>query len=233
MKRSQAACQYRGPRVAGDFFDFVQSPSGRVLVLLLDIAGERATAFHIASALQDRFRSHGAEFFAPADLNEAVALSDLALELNRATLEAAQGVRCTSAFLACYDESIGTLLYINAGHTPAILHDATSATLLSTSGLPFGLFSHATHDAQATVLDAGAALVVVSRGVLEASGDGEEFGIERARMLVAARGKRHAEQVCSDLLDAADSFAERTGWRARLPQLAKDNDRTVLAIIRE
>ena len=75
-----------------------------------------------------------------------VALAGLSLEINRAIMEAAGGVRCAPAFLGCYNDVLGTFCYINAGHTPALLKDRDGLVSLESSGFPLGLFSHATHE---------------------------------------------------------------------------------------
>src|SRR5919204_3017851 len=65
---------YRGARVGGDYYDFIQAGSSRMLVLLLDVAGKRDEALHIAAAVQDVF--HGAaDLFYADDVNEPVALT--------------------------------------------------------------------------------------------------------------------------------------------------------------
>ena len=98
---------------------------------------------------------------------EAEAMVTLCLQLNRNVMEAAAGVHSCPAFIGCYHERFGTLCYTNAGHTPGLLRDASSITELASTGLPLGLFSHATCDAPTVALEKGALLLLVSRGVVE------------------------------------------------------------------
>lgn len=212
---------YRGARVGGDFFDFAEV-RGRLVLALLDIAGSREGALHIAAIVQDRFRARVPELFSSREVNEAEALSALTIELNRTVLEAADGVRCAPAFVASFDPELGTLQYVNAGHPPALVRDANGVVLLESNGLPLGLFSHATHDAQFCVLLPGAALLVPSKGLVEARCKRQEFGIEGIREFFAAEKVTDARGLCSDLLEVVERSMKRG------PQ----NDMTVLALVR-
>src|SRR5271157_529337 len=158
-----------GQRVAGDFYDSLRVSPERILFGLLDVAGRRQNNQKILSAAQKIFRTLGAELFLPPDINESEAMTTLCLRLNRGIMEAAAGVHSCPAFIGCYHERFGTLCYTNAGHTPGLLRDSTGVTELGSTGLPLGLFSHATSDAPTVGLEKGAALMLVSRGVVEGS----------------------------------------------------------------
>src|SRR5262249_52384574 len=76
---------------------------------------------------------------------------------------------------------LGTVCYFNAGHMPGLLRDETGITELHATGLPLGLFSHCTPDASIVALAPGSALLVVSRGTVEAKRKGEELGMEQVK----------------------------------------------------
>jgi serine phosphatase RsbU (regulator of sigma subunit) len=230
---------YRGARVGGDFYDFIQVGSSRLLVLLLDIAGKRDEALHIAAAVQDVFHGSADIFFNDA-VNEPVALTSVLLDINRAIMDAA-GVRCAPAFLGCYNEVLGTCSYINAGHTPALLKQNGEITVLEASGLPLGLFSHATHEAQICVMGQGSAIVLVSRGLIEAKGHKEEFGLERVQEAIREAPGNDAHRLCRHLLERVTEFLENQRSHrllARGNQQIGDsdplgeNDTTAIALVR-
>ncbi|MFI5087183.1 MAG: PP2C family protein-serine/threonine phosphatase [Terriglobales bacterium] len=231
---------YRGARVGGDFFDFIQVGSSRLLVLLLDIAGKREEALHIAAAIQDVF--HGAaDLFYADDVNEPVALISMLLDINRAIMEAAGGVRCAPAFLGCYNEVLGTCCYVNAGHTPALLKQDGEITVFEANGLPLGLFSHATHDAQMCVMGPGSALVLVSRGLVEAKAHKEEFGLERVKQAVQEAPGHDAQVLCHCVLERVREFLEsqhkhhllsRSNHQIADSDPLGENDATALALVR-
>jgi len=236
----RVAALYRGARIGGDFYDFIQVGSSRLLVLLLDIAGKREEALHIAAAVQDVF--HGsADIFYNDAVNEPVALTSVLLDINRGIMDAAGGVRCAPAFLGCYNEILGTCCYINAGHTPALLKHDGDVDTLEASGLPLGLFSHATHDAQICAMPDRAALVMVSRGLVEAKAHKEEFGIERVKQALKDAPGHDAQQLCRHLLDSVRDFLEaqkgnrllaRSNYQIAESDPLGDNDTTALALVR-
>jgi serine phosphatase RsbU (regulator of sigma subunit) len=208
LKTAEIAALYRGARVGGDFFEFVCAGHDRVLLLLLDIAGRRDQALHLAATVQDVFRAEVPELFHDELVNEADAITQLAITLNHTLLDAASGVHCAPGFIACYNESMGSVAYINAGHLPALVRNG-GITQLDASGLPLGLFSHATHDAQLVVLEPGSVLLLASKGLVELRFGRKEFGLERLKQTLLEAPHGSAAAVCQSVLDQARSFSER------------------------
>ncbi len=203
----QIGALYRGARVGGDFYDFVSAGTSRLLFILLDIAGRREEALDIAASVQEVFRG-ATDLFSHDEVNEPVALTQLMLEINRCILDTAGGVRCAPALLGCFNETSGTVSYMNAGHTPALLKDATGISALSPTGLPLGLFSHAMHDAVTCAMPAGAVFLMVSRGLVEAKAGGEEFGLDRVQTVLAESAAKDPQELCANVLEAVRSFLE-------------------------
>jgi len=224
---SSISALYRAARVGGDFYDFLVTDSRRLVFLLLDVAGKREEALDIAAAVQDRMRPLAAELLGDSDVNEADALPTLLIELNRIILQTAGGVRCAPGFLGCYEEELGTLAYINAGHTPALLKDHEGVTCLEANGFPLGLFSHATHDALITTIQPGAALLLVSRGLVESKAGSKEYGIERLMECVSNISFQDAQDLCTQVLLEVKAFTE-SSWRRK----ETENDVTTLALVR-
>jgi serine phosphatase RsbU (regulator of sigma subunit) len=217
------AALYRGARMGGDFYDFAVTQDGRLVFLLLDIAGKRKEALDIAASVQQDFREKAPEMFHGQDINQSDALNNLSILLNRAILKAEDGVRHAPAFVGCYDPALGMLTYVNAGHTPALLKDTQGITLLKANGIPLGLFSHATHDAAVAVMQPGAALLVVSKGLVESGRGSKEFGLERVVEVLQTREFRDAQELCAALLGAVETFTRNA---------APENDTTMLALMR-
>jgi serine phosphatase RsbU (regulator of sigma subunit) len=236
LSSAQVAALYRAARVGGDFYDFLQVGSKLVFVLL-DIAGKREAALHIAAAAQDLFRKQGAEMFADGNAEDAESVTRLLLDMNRTIIAAAGGVCCAPAFLGCYDESINTLTYINAGHTPAVLKDEDGTLLLEANGLPLGLFSHSTHDSQYCALGSGAAVVLVSKGLVETKGASDDFGLARVEAILKNESFDSAEQICKAILQALEAYEKRPsrfGPSLHIPGFGDSapNDITTLALRR-
>ena len=235
MAGLEIAAAYQGARTGGDFYDFVLTPSGHLLFVMMDIAGPRAETLDIAAQLQEFFRPRAAEVFATPDTNDAELLTNLIIELNRRLIAAAGGVRCAPTFIASYDPRLSGIFYINAGHIPALVRDNDGTNELAATGLPLGLFSHATHDAQMAVLQPASALMVVSKGLVESRGR-EEFGLKRAQEFLAKADLSSAEEVCFDLLKAVQTYVEDQPTLAfHLSALGREpqtNDATALTFIR-
>lgn len=224
LDNSHVAALYREARKGGDFFDFVALENSRLIFMLMDIAGERAEAMHIAAQVQEMFRERAHELFATSAHNEADGVASLLIELNRGVLQAAGGVRCTPAFIGSYGEATGVLFYINAGHTPALLRDHGGTTELEANALPMGLFSHATADAHMSVLSPGAVLFLASRGIVESRNGRKEFGLDRVRDVLAGNPDLgDAHRLCHLVLEAVANHTNGTPGQ---------NDLTTLAVVR-
>ncbi len=211
IEGAEIAATTYGKRVAGDFYDSLRVSPERILFGLLDVAGRRENNQQILSAAQKIFRTLGAELFAPPDINEAEAVVTLCIRLNRGIMDAAAGVHSCPAFIGCYHERFGTLCYSNAGHTPGLLRDGTGIVELGSTGLPLGLFSHATSDAPTVALAKGSALLLVSRGVVEGKckddkAEDLEFGLERVTERLQDNHSRSAQAIRASILNAVGEF---------------------------
>jgi len=223
LRQAEMAAAYYGERQGGDHYDFVRVSPTRVLFGLLDIAGRIEENGPVVSAALRTFRKCSPELFAADDVNEADAMAELCLELNRAIMAAEGGIRSCPAFTGCYNEDLGTICYFNAGHTPGLLRDTIGISELRATGLPLGLFSHATCEAPLVALPPGAALLLVSRGLLEGRRKREEFGLERVKSGLQQAGAESAKRLCATAIDGVQQFM-------RKPPV--HNDVTALALVR-
>jgi serine phosphatase RsbU (regulator of sigma subunit) len=226
LRSAEIAAVYTGQRVAGDFYEFLRVGPSRMLFVLLDIAGLRADTRTILIAVQGTFKNLAPALFAGEDFNEATAMIELCHEMNRTVLHG--GIRSCPAFIGCYHQELGTLCYANAGHTPGMLRDITGIALLEATGLPLGLFSHTTQSANICHLSPGSALVLVTRGFIEAdceNGECEdaEFGMERAMRTFQDSTATGARDLCLSMLQATRQFTRTAPTH---------NDLTTLALVR-
>jgi len=221
------AAVFVGKRVAGDFYDSIRVSSERVLVGLLDVAGRREDNRSILVSAQEVFRTVGLQLFAPPDINESDAMTELCLRINRRLIDVCCGVHSCPAFIACYHEQFGTLCYTNAGHTPGLLRDSTGIAELASTGLPLGLFSHATCEAPTVAMAQRTSLLLVSRGVVECEGHGNthsgDFGLERVKDVFQSAPANAARPLCDSVLEAVAQFSGKG---------PVCDDRTALALVR-
>jgi sigma-B regulation protein RsbU (phosphoserine phosphatase) len=228
LREAQLAAASYGAPTGGDFYDFVRVSPNRVLFGLLDVAGRFQDNHSIVAAARNTFRSRGAELFAQEDINEADAMIEICGDLNRTILKAAGRVCSSPAFAGCYNESLGTVCYFNAGHTPGLMGDDSGVTELGATGLPLGLFSHITPDASIVALQPGAALLVVSRGMVEArrkskSSKSEEFGLNRVKDYLQGVHAQAAQEISATILSKVQEFMGKS---------PVGNDVTALALAR-
>jgi serine phosphatase RsbU (regulator of sigma subunit) len=223
LRNAEVAAVYHNQRVAGDFYEFLRVGPSRVLFGLFDVAGRREDTRPILVAAQNTFRSLAPRLFAGKDFNEAEAMVALCHEVNVTILQVAGDIRSCPAFIGCYNEDLGTVCYTNAGHTPALLRDDSGITQLEASGLPLGIFSHATHSASTCALGPGAALLLVSRGMVEAEHCDQEFGLDGAKKSFKAASAITAQDLCLEMLQSAEQFMEAPPAR---------NDVTALVLLR-
>jgi serine phosphatase RsbU (regulator of sigma subunit) len=224
LRCAEIAAVYHSQRVAGDFYEFLRVGPSRVLFGLFDLAGRREDTREILIAAQNTFRILAPKLFAGNDFNESEAMVGLCHEVNRTILQVAGGIRSCPGFIGCYNEDLGTVCYTNAGHTPALLRDDSGITQLEASGLPLGIFSHATQSASTCALGPGAALLLVSRGIIEAEPNDQEFGLEGAKKSFQGASALSAQDLCLAMLESAEQFLEAAPTH---------NDVTALVLLRD
>src|SRR4029077_13087861 len=177
LQGADLAVAYFSSRAGGDLHDFLRVSPQRFLFGLLDVAGKRETSGPVLEAAQGCFRASGEEIFAASELNESEAMIELSRRLNLEIMRAARGVCSCPAFAGCYNEELGTVCYVNAGHTPGLLRDGESVLEYAHTGFSRSLFSLAPTDARIVGLGPNGSLAVVSRGVVEAESKKVEFGL--------------------------------------------------------
>jgi len=212
-----------GERVGGDFYQFARATPQRVLFGLLDVAGAHNENRAIVDAANQAFREKGPRCLANDELNEADAMMEFCHELNLSIRGAASGVRTCAAFLGCYNEELGTVCYVNAGHTPALLRYGSDVSELPATGMPLGLFAASTYEAPTAAVPRGGALLLVSRGVVEATHKKEEFGMQRLKQHFEQTPLTSAQGVATAALQAVRQYAKSA---------ATQNDLTTLALVR-
>jgi len=223
LRGAEMASVYYARRMAGDFYDFIRVGPNRVLFGLLDAAGGLEDTRAILSAAQHTFRTVGSDLFA-RDINEADAMMELCIELNKTVLKAAGGVCSCPAFAGCYDETSGIVCYFNSGHTPGLLRDRAGLSELPATGLPLGLFTHMISDASMVALEPGAVLLLASRGIIDGKRKGEEFGLDRVKEVLQQSKAATTKQLCVSVLDHMQQFMHAAPMR---------DDATALALARK
>lgn len=222
LQGADLAVAYFSSRAGGDLHDFRRVGPNRFLFGLLDVAGKRETCAPVIQAAQACFRASGEQLFSADEMNETEAMVELSRRLNLEIMRAAGGVRSCPAFAGCYNEELGTVCYVNAGHTAGLLRDDSSIVELPATGLPLGLFSLAPTDARIVGLGPTGSLAVVSRGVVEAESKHTEFGLDGVKSVMQA-GHSSAKDLSKSILQCVQEF---------MHMAPKHNDVTALTLTR-
>ena len=182
--------------VAGDFYDFIVTPSGELGVLVADVSGHGVPAAIVASMVK----------IALAVQEGDIADPGLVLtRMNRALCGRFELAYVTATF-ALIDPGARTLTYAAAGHpSPLLVRAIGGVDSLDERGMVLGFLPDATYTST-TVRDLadGDRLVFYTDGLTEASrSDGEFFGDVHFRdVLTRGRGQA-ADQFLSTLIDGA------------------------------
>jgi serine phosphatase RsbU (regulator of sigma subunit) len=206
LRNGELQAVYYGQRRSGDFFDFVRCGPNRVLFGLFDVAGQLEQARPIMVALQNKLRKLSTGLLDGDGTNEMDAMVELWIRLNKEVMRSAGGVHQCAAFVACYNEHLKTVSYVNAGHTPGLINDGKHITELAATALPLGLFSHAVPEPGMVALGRRHTMLLVSKGIVEARRRSDEFGLGRAKQYLQEQGFQTAHEVCVGLLARVRDF---------------------------
>lgn len=160
--------------IGGDFYDYVELPTGALGFALGDVAGKGPPAALLSAMMQGMFAAQAATSDSPS---QTIARVNLALYR--------RGIE--SRFVTLMYGALapdGRLTYCNAGHNPPLVISgrpgAASVRRLECGGPIVGLFESPGYDEETVTLGPRDWLIVFSDGVSEAmSREGEEYGEER------------------------------------------------------
>ncbi len=195
--------------VSGDYYDaFLRDrdsgATGRLLLIVADVAGKSIPAALLMATIQASLRSLAAS---------PMPLGELVLGLNRySCANSLRGARFTTAFIAELDTSSMALTYINAGHNPPALRRSSGCIeRLNAGGVPLGVLTGARYEQGEVGLQSGDLLVIFTDGVVEAENEREEeFGEPRLLDLVNSMRPLTASHALKAVISSVDAFVGAT-----------------------
>lgn len=152
-----------GQYVGGDFFDIIDLGNGRLAVAVGDVTGKGVAASVLMTATQGYLH---ASLLDHGDPERAVTA------LNRFVSPRRDVSRFVTMWVGVFDRPAGTLKYIDAGHSYAVMiaGDGTVTTLDNGAGLPIGVDDTHRYTAETVRLPASGRVMVVSDGIIEQPG---------------------------------------------------------------
>jgi sigma-B regulation protein RsbU (phosphoserine phosphatase) len=202
--------------IGGDYYDFIERPDGRLVIVLGDVSGKGTSAALLMSSLHAAVRAHVFLHESPVEVVK---------EINRYLTMCIPSNRFVTLFYAEIEPSTGQISFVNAGHNPPLLARASGETeLLAASGIPLGIFEEARFVSGSAQLKDGDALILYSDGISEArNAQGEEFGLDRLTRTV----------IENNHLPAAALRDQIEGALSRFTQGAQATDDITLVIIKK
>jgi len=173
--------------VAGDYYDVIRQPDGRCWLVLADVAGKGYPAALTVANLQAMLHA-----LAATD----VLFDEAAAYINQALCRTMTGGRFVTLFMAKLQPESHSLLWLNAGHVPALLQSEDGIRRLDAGTPPLGVVPELSFEVQRVELRQGDRLLMYSDGVTELShpSGGEMFGEKRlTAWLQETRGMAPAE----------------------------------------
>ena len=170
-------------QVGGDYYDFLDMGSGRLGIVLADIAGKGISGALLMANLQANLRSQYAIGL--------VDLPQLLRSVNRLFYENTTDESYATMFFGVYDDSCRSLRFANCGHVAPLIfrNDGTIQPLNSTTTV-LGMFLDWDSTIEEEKLRSGDVVLICTDGVTEApNAYGEEFGEKRLAELI--RANRH------------------------------------------
>jgi len=191
--------------VAGDFYDFIRTPQGRLAIVVADVSGKG-----IPAALFMALSVTILRFALELNLSPRELLHRANLTMNNYQ----QSSMFTTAFVGYLDEQTGKVVYASAGHLPPIHyhHLTKKCTRLSIHGVALGVFPSATFDESTAQIESGDILAFYTDGITETINDeDEEFGEERLISLIQSLADESAETIAQAVKSAVIQFAKEQG----------------------
>jgi sigma-B regulation protein RsbU (phosphoserine phosphatase) len=139
-------------------------------------------------------------------------LPQLVRRLNALVYRNTRARKYVTFFFGRYTPSTGALRYVNAGHNPAfVVGDADPPVELWSTGKPIGIMPECTYEEGTVELPRGSTLFLYTDGLNEAENpDGQEFGMDRLRALVAAQRDAVAGEIPARVLAEVTAFERGT-----------------------
>lgn len=191
-----------GSFVAGDLFDVIELPEGRIAVTIGDVTGHGVGAGILMAAAQSHVN---AALRYTGDPARAVAAANRYLSSHSAPN------RFVSLWVGVFDPRDRSLTYVDAGHGHWMVLGSTHAIHLTDSagGPPLGVDESFEYVSGTLTINDEARVLLYSDGVIEQrSSEGEMFGRDRLHDLVASAAPRAGdpEAIISAVLAHAGSL---------------------------
>ena len=196
--------------VGGDYFDVIELGEGRLAITVGDVAGKGMPAALLMALLQGSLRTL---------LSAGLRGEELVAKLNAHLCTNIPSNRLITLFYGELDAATGRLSYVNAGHNPPFLLEASggppaSPARLAATAMALGITTDTTFPSMVTKLSPGDRLILYTDGVTEAEDPQDrEYGEARLAAWIQANreqpGRRLIDGVIAEVLEHCGSARPR------------------------
>jgi sigma-B regulation protein RsbU (phosphoserine phosphatase) len=186
--------------VGGDYYNYVPVDAHTMQIVIADVSGKGVPAALLMSATAAAMRLEASQ-----DRN----MLEQVERLNAGIHLVSDAERYVTLLIAEIDTRKRTIHYVNCGHNPALLFRAKTGTLarMDSSCPPIGLSPEEICELSSADVAGGDVLVFYTDGVTEAENPlGEEFGMERLSAEVLRGSSLSAEDLMTNIYNAAAEF---------------------------
>ena len=186
--------------VGGDYFDYFPIDADTTQIVIADVAGKGVAAALLMSATAAAMR---------LEANRNRNMLQQVERLNTEIGAVSDPEKYVTLLVGEIDTNNRKIHYVNCGHNPALLFRARTGTLtrLDASCPPIGLSPEEICELASENLVAGDVLIFYTDGVTEAENRfGEEFGMERLSAAVLRDSSQSAEDLMTNIYNAAADF---------------------------
>ena len=186
--------------VGGDYYDFIQLPSSKVGVTMVDVAGKGVPAALVMVMIRSVLRT-----LAPSYDSTSQVVSRLNDILSREL----SSDRYATMFYYTFDPVTHRVKYTNAGHGPAIFYSPSTGELrrLDTEGFPVGIVEGSFYGENEVVVREGDILVLYTDGITEAMNEDHElFGEENLIEVIKSNASLSAQEIKTRIVQAVGFF---------------------------
>lgn len=187
-------------QMAGDYYDFIPLPDGRLGFLIADVADKGLGSALYMALSRTLIRTFATQY--PQEPAQVLA------RVNQRILQDARANLFVTVFYAVLDPTTGQLLYANAGHPPPyLITTATGIHMLRNTGMPLGIDEESSWGQEMVELGSEDVLLLYSDGITDAQNDRGEF-IDRKLILdvVSDCPGKPAEFIRRDILEVVHDF---------------------------
>lgn len=178
--------------VGGDWYDAIELGSGRLAVVMGDVAGHGTEAASLMGQLRTAARAYATEGHSPATV---------VTRLNSLLAGLEDGSMATLLYLEL-DIPSGRATLVSAGHPPPLVRRRGGGVeyLETKPAAPLGARAHTVYAEHAVDIGAGSTIVLYTDGLVERPGESLDHGLDALVSRLGEAVLTTAEATCRDVL---------------------------------